>query len=146
MIPQEAVKEMLSYIVAECDEINVDQVYDDMLDECYPLDKVGGPFKYMLPSRVLEENDPVAYRCGKVDWLDSMRDEYVEVDDRYYNKGDVDKAQGTWIEDHLADAINELEDEIECEGEDLEAGDLAELKEKLANLEACLKACERHAF
>lgn len=137
---------MLDFITAECDEVNVDQAYNDMLDDCYTFDKVGGPFEHMLPSRVLEENDPVAYRSGMVDWLDSCRDEYVEIDDRYYNKGDVDKAQETWLDDNLTDAINELEDEIECEGEDLEAGDLAELEEKLAALNACLKACERHAF
>ena len=43
--------------------------YDEMLDECYPLVKFG-QLEY-LPSRVLIAIDPIAYRCGFNDWLDS---------------------------------------------------------------------------
>ncbi len=41
--------------------------YDDMLDECYPE----GPMN-ISASRILKECDPIAYRCGFLDWLDSM--------------------------------------------------------------------------
>ena len=44
-------------------------LYDDMLDECYEEIKIGS-LTY-LPSQVLKEVDPIAYRCGFIDWLDS---------------------------------------------------------------------------
>lgn len=44
--------------------------YDEMLDECTPIVKVG-MLEYS-PSRVLKEVDPIAYRCDINDWLDSL--------------------------------------------------------------------------
>jgi hypothetical protein len=44
--------------------------YDEMIDECTPMVKVGN-LEY-LPSRVLKELDPIAYRCGLNDYLDSL--------------------------------------------------------------------------
>lgn len=43
--------------------------YDDMLDECNPvaLPHMGG----FDPADVLRALDPIAYRCGFYDWLDS---------------------------------------------------------------------------
>jgi hypothetical protein len=43
--------------------------YDEMLDECYPLVQIG-TFTYS-PSEVLKKVDPIVYRCGMRDWLDS---------------------------------------------------------------------------
>jgi len=39
-----------------------------------------------MTSRVLQEIDPVAYRCGFVDWLDSeiTAGIFIEQDDKYY--------------------------------------------------------------
>ncbi len=48
--------------------------YDDMLDECYE-----GIFG-LLPSRILSECDPIQYRCGMSDYLDSLD---VEDDEDY---------------------------------------------------------------
>ena len=44
--------------------------YDEMIDDCTPMVKVGS-LEY-LPSRVLKEVDPIAYRCGLNDYLDSL--------------------------------------------------------------------------
>jgi hypothetical protein len=44
--------------------------YDEMLDDCYPMVKIGN-LGYS-PSRVLKEVDPIAYRCGLNDYLDSL--------------------------------------------------------------------------
>jgi hypothetical protein len=44
--------------------------YDEMLDEVYPQ------LFNMYPSRILEEMDPIMYRCGYVDYYDSISDEY----------------------------------------------------------------------
>lgn len=44
-------------------------LYDELLDELHSPIIVGGiEFE---PSRVLKELDPIAYRCGFNDWLDS---------------------------------------------------------------------------
>ena len=47
--------------------------YDEMLDECTPIVKVG-MLEY-LPSRVLKEVDPIAYRCDLSDWLSSLSED-----------------------------------------------------------------------
>lgn len=47
----------------------VDQ-YDEMLDDVYGTVKVAG--MVLETSRVLSECDPVAYRCGMHDYLDSI--------------------------------------------------------------------------
>jgi hypothetical protein len=44
--------------------------YDEMLDEVYPQ------LFNMYPSRILEEMDPIMYRCGYLDYYDSISDEY----------------------------------------------------------------------
>ena len=46
------------------------EMYEQMIDECSD-----GPFRIgyleFLPSEVLKNLDPVAYRCGFNDWCDS---------------------------------------------------------------------------
>lgn len=48
---------------------DLDRLYRDMLDECYPMVKIGN-LEYW-PSTVFEAVDPIAYRCGFTEWLDS---------------------------------------------------------------------------
>ena len=49
-------------------EYELEQMYDEFLDECYPTVNVCG---YDFdPSRALKELDPTAYRCGFLDWCD----------------------------------------------------------------------------
>lgn len=44
-------------------------LYNDFIDETNePVTIMGMNYD---PSRALEELDPIAYRCGYVDWLDS---------------------------------------------------------------------------
>lgn len=54
----------------EVTEFEAYAMYDDMLNECYEWPKVG--YTVVEPSRFLSEFDPVAYRCGFNDWIDSM--------------------------------------------------------------------------
>lgn len=49
--------------------------YDDMLDECYDMVHIGNLSYY--PSQVLREVDPVAYRCGYNDYIDSVELEEI---------------------------------------------------------------------
>jgi hypothetical protein len=50
------------------------ELYDEMLDECYPMVDVCG-YTYD-PSRALKELDPIAYRCGFNDWLSYSEDSF----------------------------------------------------------------------
>ena len=50
----------------ELDSSDYEDSYNDMLDECYP------ELFNMLPSRILEECDPIAYNCGLSDYVDSI--------------------------------------------------------------------------
>jgi len=49
------------------------EMYDDLLNECYPV-KVG----YMTfdASKLLAEQDPIAYRTGFNDYVDSLSEDY----------------------------------------------------------------------
>jgi hypothetical protein len=46
------------------------QMYEDMIDECNDEVNISG-LTYN-PSYVLKNVDPIAYRCGFVDFLDAM--------------------------------------------------------------------------
>ena len=75
----------------ELTAVDVEALYDEMLDECYDFASVGGPFAGMSASRVLSEADPVAYRCGLNDYQDSLsRDgDYEEIDEELYQAAEV---------------------------------------------------------
>ncbi len=49
-------------------ETQATNLYDYLIDECSPLVRIGD-LTY-LPSRVLKTVDPIAYRCGLLDYLD----------------------------------------------------------------------------
>jgi hypothetical protein len=51
-------------------DYELEDLYKEMLDECYPPVKVAG-MEYET-SRALYELDPIAYRVGFNDWLDSL--------------------------------------------------------------------------
>lgn len=102
------IEEFESRVRSECDEVDREAAFDEMLDECYSFESVGGIFASMSPSRVLKEIDPVAYRCGVSDYEDSL--ELVEVGDRHYRSDDVQKLREEII-DELQDEADKLEDE-----------------------------------
>lgn len=43
-----------------------EEEYRDLLNECYPEVQIGQLF--FLPSRIIEELDPIAFRCGYNDY------------------------------------------------------------------------------
>jgi hypothetical protein len=79
--------------------IDLEELYRDMIDECEPVVKVGG--LSFTPSRIIEELDPIAFRCGVSDYADSLIGETLsdEIDGEYYN----------------LDEVNDIRDEIESE-------------------------------
>ena len=48
--------------------------YDEMLDECYPIVKIG--YLEFYPSNILWKMDNIAYECGLSEYYDSICDEY----------------------------------------------------------------------
>lgn len=84
--------------------------YDEMLDEQGEIGVAGMSY---ATSQVLKAVDPVAYRCGFNDWVDSLDNEefpeYIEMRD------ELEEA-----EDELSDLENELE-ELEDERDEAES-------------------------
>tara|TARA_R110000824_G_scaffold76748_1_gene194411 strand:+ start:2412 stop:2630 length:219 start_codon:yes stop_codon:yes gene_type:complete len=54
----------------------ITELYDNMLDECYPTIKLGH-LEY-APSVALYRLDPIAYRVGLSDYESDLRTEYEE--------------------------------------------------------------------
>ena len=50
-------------------EEEIEEMYDNMLDECYPEIKIG--YIALRPSKVLKECDPTAYRTGLYEYIDT---------------------------------------------------------------------------
>ncbi len=93
--------------------------YDDMLDECYSFEKVGGVFELMSPSVVLREVDPTAYRCGFSDWMDGVSDQYVEINGSYHKRHELEEALDTLLEE-AESALQELEEDEDADVDDTE--------------------------
>lgn len=57
-------------IHANCEPFDREAYAASSLDEAYSFSKVGGPFSDMLPSEVLKEMDPIAWRTHVNDCTD----------------------------------------------------------------------------
>lgn len=137
---------LISHVTGECSAVDIDQRYDDMLDEIYSFEKVGGPFSHMPASRVLKEVDPIAYRCGMydIDWSDEG---LVEIDGEYYWSEKAEESKGEFLqslEDSKAEAESELED-AEAE-EDPDADEVSRLQELIAEYGNDIRTLESHSF
>lgn len=71
-------------------EIDDYAAYDESLDSEGTVTVAGMEF---YPSRILEELDPVAYRCGYNDWVDS---DQCDLEDAIENE---DYSEIEWIEE-----------------------------------------------
>ena len=55
--------------------------YDSMLDECYPDLTIAG---YVYDTaRALDALDPIAYKCGWLDWCDAEGIDTDDLEDDY---------------------------------------------------------------
>ena len=55
--------------------------YDHMLDDCFPETRVGDVFYDY--SFMLNTLDPIAYKCGWIDWCDAEGIDTDELEDDY---------------------------------------------------------------
>lgn len=96
MTPDEITKRVNDRVQEELSSIDLKARYREMLDDIYSFDSIGGPFSNMQPSHVLEEVDPIAFRCG----LSEMdTDGMEEIDGEYYD----------------ADKVSEIREEVKAE-------------------------------
>jgi len=81
--------EQKATIKKELVDIDIDKLYEQMLDECYPeIDIIG--LKYS-PSQCQKEIDPCAFRCGVNYYIDSLCEdnELIEIDNEYFDYNEV---------------------------------------------------------
>lgn len=94
---------LVEYLTGECEEVDAEKEYASMLDDCNPL-PMG--LRY---SEVLQEKDPIAYRCGWADYQDVLREQYVEIDEVYYREDDIDTERSNFAYE-ISDLIEGMED------------------------------------
>ncbi len=130
-------------LVKEYRVADTEAAFDEMLDECYSFNSVGGPFQYLRASEVMKEMLPTDYRCGHVDWLDSecSDDRYYEASDgNHYDAKSVNDAAGEVV-DEINDEIKELEMQLGDEEDDDKISELEKqieaLNEELSDVEDC---------
>ena len=119
-------------IIEKCKTVDIEDAYNDMLDECYSFDSVGGIFAMMSPSRVLKECDPTAYRCGMSDWIDG--EGFIEIVGGYYHPNDCEEQR------------EELVAELEAEVSKLESDGDGEHQKEIDALLAEIKAVEKESL
>ena len=90
----------------EPNEDEAENAYVEFLDECHGEVTIG--YLSWPASKILKEMDPIAFRCGLNDWLDSVLSEYPERFESY-----------TELQEELEELENELSD-LESELEELE--------------------------
>lgn len=76
------------YIIDNLDSLTesaLEQQYQELLNEPGLVDVGGLTFE---PARVIEELDPTAYRCGLIEYIDSLK--VMEVQGGYYEKSELD--------------------------------------------------------
>jgi hypothetical protein len=83
----------------EKDDDELHEMYDNMLEECCTCETCG------KGGSNLKDDDPIAYRCGFNDYLDSelKSDQLFQIDDVYL----TEEGMGDLCEE-LKDAIEEL--------------------------------------
>ena len=63
--------------MSKLSDYQLEEAYKDLLDECYPAYIIAG-MEY-LPSTILRECDPIAFRVGLADFLGTQECECGEV-------------------------------------------------------------------
>lgn len=135
---------LLRRVMDECAIYDGESLFDDMLDEIYGFESVGGPFEYMTPSAVLKTCDPIAYRCGISDYMDSHSDRFVEVHNGYVLREDAESVCDAMISDFEAE-IEELRTE-RMRAINQTGGDQPDLDDQIAHLEESIDVLSHYNF
>ncbi len=69
-------------------EFDALRIYDDMWDETYPPVSIGN--LTFMPSRIVRELDPIAYRVGFHEWCESAMEDGVLVNGITYEEEETE--------------------------------------------------------
>ena len=88
---------IIDKIEQELEEIDTYELYDDMLNETSEHEL---PFN-MSYAKSMKENDKTMYNCGYNDYMDFLEQEgiYIEINDSYYLKDEVNDCKQDFLED-----------------------------------------------
>ena len=89
----EEIKELLiDMIEIELDYIDKEEMYDNMINGTTDTSNLPDWLQGLDAAEYLQNNDPVTYRCGLVDYIDSIsRDnEYTMINDELYNTSEME--------------------------------------------------------
>ena len=95
--------------------VNAEELYDDYLDSEGYVDVMGLEF---LPSRIISELDPIAYRCGFNDYMDGLYSdgEYGEAIIRVLTEdGEVESVTMYREESDARDALGDVYRDLDPE-------------------------------
>ena len=82
---------VIDYLVeTKLEPIDGEELFEELLDECYPEIKIGN--LTFTPSYALKNLDPVAFRCGVSENLDSLTEDgqLYEHNGDYYTLTDIE--------------------------------------------------------
>lgn len=80
-----------SLISEELEAANTEEMFDQMLEDCYPESgKVG--FLDVHIATAIKTLDPIAYRCAMGDYISSLEEdgELIEIGGDYYHRYDLE--------------------------------------------------------
>ncbi len=103
----EKLKELKEDFLDQVEEIDTDSRYDQMLEQVETCEACG------KGGASLKESDPVAYQCGKVDYLDSEEGETIITLDNGETYLDLEETQekvNDFLEMTIEDYLAEMED------------------------------------
>jgi hypothetical protein len=123
-------------IADELTPIDREERFREMLDDSGTVTVAGMEF---WPSRIIEEMDPTAFRCGVNDYADG--EAWVEVGTNTYEQDKCEELKEEFVSE-LESRVSDLEAEISDED-----GDGApEHQEELAELNESLRLLNAHSF
>lgn len=141
---------LLAQITENLTPLDTEELYCNMLDECYPDCEIAG-MKFTT-SRALRELDPTAYRCGENDYIDSLS--LIEISGDYYEQDAVETERDSLVTDlememdELKGDIDLINDDIQDETFTLEDGEaqIREVQEKIDALTAEIEEIKEYTF
>jgi hypothetical protein len=105
------IEALIEYVLSECEAFDLEDAYDSMIDE---TSECCSTCKQFGAARILQELHPTAYRCGMVDYADSLG--LVEIEGSDYKSDAVEKARDEFI-DNLESELSDLQDQLEADKE-----------------------------
>jgi hypothetical protein len=130
------IQDLEDRIASELPAVDLEQRHRNMLDECYGEISIG--YLTFSASRIVEEMDPIAFRCAVSDSTDS--ENVVEIRGDYYDADDAERVK--------QEMIDELTAEIDALASDVSVGapDDERASDKLGDLKNDLSELEAHSF